>query len=76
VSPMMDSINQCNTQARVELPGAQDGARANIQETRTEQRPARMVGLFDLDSSAHADMEVGRNLSAHLRPDVSQREEA
>lgn len=48
--------------------GVNDDARAKIQETGTEQRPARMVGLSGLDSiknsNAQLDMEVDRSYRA------------
>jgi hypothetical protein len=54
----------------------EDGARAQIQETRTEQRPARMVGLSDLDSSAQVDMDVSRSDQAQVCQSVRWRGEA
>jgi len=36
----------------------EDASRGKIQETGQEQRPARMVGLFSLDS-ARSSMEAG-----------------
>jgi hypothetical protein len=75
--PLPSALKNCSTEAaRAGCTGTQEGTRAKIQETRTEQRPARMVGLFDLDSiSAHVDMEVDRSISA-LRPNVRREEEA
>jgi hypothetical protein len=48
----------------------EEGTRAQIQETRTEQRPARMVGPSDLDSSAQVDMDVSRSNAAQARLSV------
>lgn len=66
----------CRTEAQAGCTDTQEGIRAKIQETRTEQRPARMVGLSDLDSSAQVDREVGRRIPAYTSQAVWQGEGA
>jgi hypothetical protein len=56
------SYASCRVGARIGRPSARNGTEVvnQIQETRQEQRPARMVGLSELDSNRHEDMEVDR----------------
>ena len=53
-------FNECRETRPGSAQSVMEDAKAHIQETRQEQRPARMVGLSSLDSSPF-DMEVDRH---------------
>jgi hypothetical protein len=57
---------------RIGSPSVMEDANGIIQETRQEQRPARMVGLSNLDSPAEPHMEVslGDRHVSRLRGEV------
>lgn len=77
VGPILNFDQTSSTNCREERNGRPsiktDTGVKQIQETRQEQRPARMAGLSNLDSKTPEDMEVDRcdrNLPTRLRGDA------
>lgn len=69
VVPEADSLNR---EERSDDPGVMDDARSEIQETRQELWPARMVGLSSLDSTV---AQAGRDAGWDRRFTLSRRRE-
>jgi hypothetical protein len=67
MGPILMDFESCRG-TRLGSPSVMEDANGIIQETGQEQRPARMVGLSNLDSKAQSHMEVSRGHRASEIP--------